>query len=96
MRGNVWRSADGGATWQEIELGTTTSINNGRAMSDGRIVLVGNSGLVAVSKDNGQTFRLEWSEAGRGFSSVTEVPGGMVTVGEGGAAILDPATLTAK
>jgi photosystem II stability/assembly factor-like uncharacterized protein len=96
MRGNVWRSADGGVTWQETELGTTTSLNNGRAMSDGRIVLVGNSGLVATSKDNGQTFTLEWSKAGKGFSAVVEVPGGTVTVGEGGAAILDPATLTAK
>jgi hypothetical protein len=47
MRGNIFRSADNGATWQNIEIGTTTAFNGGRTLSDGRIVLVGNAGLVA-------------------------------------------------
>jgi photosystem II stability/assembly factor-like uncharacterized protein len=96
MRGSVYRSADGGATWQKIEIDTTASFNGGRVLSDGRIMLVGNAGLVATSSDNGQTFTLEWSKAGKGFSSLEEIPGGVVVVGEAGVAILDPATLVRK
>jgi len=96
MRGSVFRSADAGVTWTRIEVHTTASFNGGRVLSDGSVVLVGNAGLVARSTDNGQTFELEWSKAGRGFSSLAEVPGGLVVVGESGAAILDPASLIRK
>jgi photosystem II stability/assembly factor-like uncharacterized protein len=96
MRGSVFRSADAGVTWTRVEVDTTASFNGGRVLSDGSVVLVGNAGLVARSTDNGQTFELEWSKAGRGFSSLAEVPGGLVVVGEGGAAILDPASLIRK
>ncbi len=96
MRGSIYRSADAGATWQKIEVHTTASFNGGRVLSDGRIMLVGNAGLVAHSADNGQVFEIEWSTAGKGFSAVAEVPGGVVTVGERGAAVLDPATLVRK
>lgn len=92
MRGNVFRSADNGATWQKIDLGgTTVSLNGGRVLSDGRIVLVGNSGLVVESADNGQTFTLQWSPAGKGFSAIAEVDGGVVVVGESGVGMLDSA-----
>ena len=96
MRGSVYRSADAGATWQKVEIDTTASFNGGRVLSDGRIMLVGNAGLVATSSDNGQTFTLEWSKAGKGFSSLEEIPGGVVVVGEAGVAILDPASLVRK
>jgi len=75
---------------------TTASFNGGRVLSDGRIMLVGNAGLVGTSSDNGQTFTLEWSNAGKGFSALEEIPGGVVVVGEAGVAILDPATLVRK
>ena len=61
-------------------------------MADGRIVLLGNAGLVAESTDNGATFTLRWSSAGRGFASVVEVPGGLVVAGESGVRPLDPTT----
>lgn len=96
MRGSIYRSADAGVTWQKIEVHTTASFNGGRVLSDGRIMLVGNAGLVAHSADNGQVFEIEWSTAGKGFSAVAEVPGGVVVVGERGAAVLDPATLVRK
>jgi photosystem II stability/assembly factor-like uncharacterized protein len=96
MRGKIFRSADGGATWQLIETGTTTAFNGGTLLSDGRIVLVGNNGLVAESSDNGATFQMQWSTAGRGFAAVAEVPGGLVVAGESGVRVLDPATLVRK
>jgi len=96
MRGNIFRSADAGVTWQKIESGTHTAFNGGAVVSDGRIVLVGNSGLVAESTDNGATFQVKWSSAGRGFAAVAEVPGGLVVAGESGVKLLDPSTLASK
>ena len=97
MRGSVYRSADRAETWQKIEVGTTTSLNGGTVLSDGRIVLVGNAGLVLVSSDNGQTLDVKWSPAGRGFSAVAEAPdGSLVTAGEAGVGILDLSTLVKK
>jgi photosystem II stability/assembly factor-like uncharacterized protein len=96
MRGTIFRSVDGGVTWQKIETGTTATFNAGRTLADGRIILVGNAGLVATSTDNGQNFKIEWSPAGRGISSIVEADGGLVVVGEAGVGMLDTATLVTK
>ena len=96
MRGNIFRTADGGVTWQNIPTGTHTAFNGGTVLADGRIVLVGNSGLVAESTDNGATMQVQWATDGRGFAAVAEVPGGLVTAGESGVHVLDPAALVRK
>ena len=41
--------ADLGATWQKVPLGTTASLMGGAQLADGRILLVGNTGLLALS-----------------------------------------------
>jgi hypothetical protein len=52
---------------------------------------------VAQSTDNGATFNLKWSPAGRGFSGLVETAGGgIVVVGESGAGPLDLSTLTTR
>ena len=96
MRGTVFRSADAGATWQKIETGTTATFNSGRTLADGRIMLVGNAGLVATSTDNGQSFKIEWSPASRGFSAIVEADGGLVVAGEAGVGVLDTTALVTK
>lgn len=96
MRGSVYRSTDRGATWEKIEIGTTTSLNGGCVRSDGRIVLVGNAGLVVESSDNMQSVEVRWSPESRGFSDVVEVQGKLVVVGEGGVEVLDTAALVKK
>ena len=72
---------------------TTASIMSGRQLSDGRVLLVGNAGLLADSHDDGQTVELHWSPLGKGFAALIEVPGGVVLVGEAGVTPLDPAWL---
>jgi photosystem II stability/assembly factor-like uncharacterized protein len=96
MRGTVFRSNDAGVTWQKIETGTTATFNSGRTLSDGRIILVGNAGLVATSTDSGQSFKIQWSPAGRGFSALVEAGGGLVVAGEAGVGMLDTAALVTK
>ena len=57
MRGNVYRSENAGATWTKIDAGGEQTIANGRVLADGRIVLVGVSGKIAISNDDGKQLR---------------------------------------
>lgn len=56
MRGNVYRSENAGADWTKIEVGGQQSLMNGRVLEDGRIVLVGISGKIVISNDDGVNF----------------------------------------
>ena len=56
MRGNVFRSSDDGANWVRIPIDGKSAINGGSVTADGRVILAGNSGLIAQSLDNGKTF----------------------------------------
>jgi photosystem II stability/assembly factor-like uncharacterized protein len=72
-------------------------MNAGRQLADGRILLVGNSGLLALSRDGGQSFEVHFAPTGRGFAAVAEAPGGgVVLAGESGITMLDPAWFEAR
>ena len=58
MRGNVFRSGDGGTSWQKIETGVPVGLTGATVTEDGRIVLVSQAGDVLVSSDDGVSFRL--------------------------------------
>lgn len=93
MRGNVYRSSDLGATWTKVELGTTVALMAGRQLSSGRVLLVGNSGLLLDSKDEGQSLELHWSPDRKGFASFVQIGSRVILVGESGVTTLDPAWL---
>ncbi|MCY1183500.1 hypothetical protein D9M73_241300 [compost metagenome] len=57
MRGNIWRSADKGQNWSKIDTGTTLAINGSLQLGSGRIVALGNGGIVLASDDDGLSFR---------------------------------------
>jgi photosystem II stability/assembly factor-like uncharacterized protein len=97
MRGNVYRSLDLGATWQKVETGTTIAFMAGHQLADGRVMLVGNSGLIAESADGGQRFALHTAKPGKGFADFLQIPdGGIILAGEGGVTPLDPAWLKSR
>src|SRR5262245_31434415 len=56
LRGNAYRTADGGKTWQKIETGLQVGLTAGAADA-GRIVLVSQAGHVLVSADDGANFK---------------------------------------
>lgn len=56
LRGNAFRSTDGGRTWQKIETGLQVGLTGGAA-GDGRILLVSQAGHVLVSADDGASFK---------------------------------------
>lgn len=85
MRGHVFRSDDRGTAWTAITTGTTTGFNAGRMLDNGTVVLAGNGGMLAVSGDDGRSFRLIKAASPAGLAQVAGLSDGAVlTVGEAG------------
>ncbi|MNN33089.1 hypothetical protein D3C81_1468280 [compost metagenome] len=59
LRGNAYRSVDGGASWSKVELGLPLSITASTISADGRIILLSQAGHVLVSADDGASFKLQ-------------------------------------
>lgn len=57
MRGNVFRSADGGKNWQKVETGLQTGLTGAAVTGNGHIVLVSLGGEIILSADNGTSFK---------------------------------------
>jgi photosystem II stability/assembly factor-like uncharacterized protein len=85
LRATAFRSTDGAATWQNLSLPTTASINASTRLADGRIVLVSQHGDVLVSDDDGASFSQVPLDNTFPYADVIEVkPGQLVLVGLGG------------
>jgi photosystem II stability/assembly factor-like uncharacterized protein len=56
MRGNAFRSPDGGAAWQKVETGVQGGLLGGTVTGDGKILLVSQGGHVLLSSDDGVSF----------------------------------------
>ena len=56
MRGNAFRSKDGGNNWQKLDTGVQGGLMGGTMTPDGTIVLVSQGGHLLVSSDDGTTF----------------------------------------
>ncbi len=91
MRGNVLRTEDRGATWQAVASGTENTLFGGAlaaAGDTGRIVLVGQNGVVLDSHDAGRSFRLVDMKTSRALSAARfsgKDTQRVVVFGEGGA-----------
>lgn len=56
LRGNALRSVDGGVHWSSVITGTQVSLTAAARDANGDLILVGQSGQMLESKDNGATF----------------------------------------
>lgn len=56
MRGNAFRSINGGISWEKIETGIPLGLIGSSITTDGKIVLVSQAGHLLVSRDDGATF----------------------------------------
>ncbi|MFD2644589.1 WD40/YVTN/BNR-like repeat-containing protein [Pseudomonas japonica] len=57
LRGNVYRSVDGGVSWSKVEFGLQQSITASTVAADGRIFLFSQAGDALVSADDGKSFQ---------------------------------------
>lgn len=71
LRGNVQESCDFGDSWQELDTGTELTIAGG-VRSDGKILLVGNSGLV-IERQDGGAFEVHQHSSGVDFARAIEL-----------------------
>ncbi|MBO9648114.1 MAG: glycosyl hydrolase [Variovorax sp.] len=56
LRGNAFRSTDGGVTWTRVETGTSAGLSSAVVRTDGSVVLASQAGDVLMSTDGGATF----------------------------------------
>jgi len=56
LRGNLFRSADGGAGWSKVETGERSALVGGSGDGTGAIALAAQAGAVLVSHDDGKSF----------------------------------------
>ena len=82
---HLYKSADAGETWTQLESHTTAMLTGGVAINDLRVVIGGLAGVLLVSGDAGETFRLTQQDDRKGIAALLAGPAGTVVVaGEGG------------
>lgn len=88
MRGNAFYTDDLGKTWTKAETPRMASLFSGIVLKGGDIVLVGDNNTILLSQDRGAHFALADEAKIRGLAAglaeVLELPGGLLTVGDGG------------
>lgn len=57
LRGNIFRSVNGGSTWTKIESEVAGGLTGGIVMANGTFVLVSQGGRTIASQDNGASFK---------------------------------------
>jgi photosystem II stability/assembly factor-like uncharacterized protein len=97
LRGHLFRSADFGDSWQQIELNTPNNgplefgLADGNLLADGSVVVVGHGGTVLKSSDGGRVFSLLNRVDRLSLAGVTALDNGnLILVGQGGVHVASP------
>lgn len=81
LRGNALRSVDQGVSWVKVDTGTSVSISAAVELDGGALVLLGQTGALQLSRDDGQSFT-------KTLAAVEPVPATSLTTGDGGQLVL--------
>lgn len=82
LRGNVYRSADGGNRWSQVPTGVQAGLAGATQLADGSIALVSLAGDVLISRDQGKRFeRLKVERPSPFFAVADAGPNGLALVG---------------
>lgn len=94
LRGNLFRSSDAGSSWQQVELASSQSLTAGVNLADGGILLVDESGVGWLSRDDGQSFKAVKPTAQFPFAGLlATAQGGGIAVGVNGVSFFEPGAL---
>lgn len=89
LRGNVYRSVDGGTTWVKVEIGVPQAITASALAEDGRILLSTPGGMVYASGDDGASFkRLPLEHTVPAFALLAQGKDAVVVAGNRGVRVL--------
>ena len=85
LRGNAYRSMDGGHSWQKVATGVQAGLTAAAVLPDARFALLSQAGQVLLSADDGASFHA-FRQAAPGPTSALAVAAGgkLVLAGAGG------------
>lgn len=85
LRGTVYRSTDGGATWKALQAKAQASLFGAYADEDGMVIFVGQGGTATLTRDDGESFTSLNQHTQAGLHGVAPVGNGRYMVaGDGG------------
>jgi photosystem II stability/assembly factor-like uncharacterized protein len=91
LRGNLFRTTNSGSSWDEVESNTESSLMGSSFDGNRKVSIAGNSGVIALSEDGGETFTINIRESRLGNTALTYVKRQqMVLVGEYGVLVVTP------
>jgi photosystem II stability/assembly factor-like uncharacterized protein len=86
LRGRVYRSADGGATWSEVETHTTSLLATAVRLRSGRVALAGQARALLIGRDDGSPLTLRDAGITTGIAELLPLrDGALLALGESGA-----------
>jgi photosystem II stability/assembly factor-like uncharacterized protein len=89
LRGNVYRSTDGGANWTKVETGMAQAITASAIAEDGRILLATAGGAILSSSDDGASFkRLPLERTVPAFAVLAQGKDAVIVAGNRGVRVL--------
>jgi photosystem II stability/assembly factor-like uncharacterized protein len=80
LRGKVYRSAQAGAAWTEVQTPVDASLITGLQLPDDTVLLLGSAGQIVASKDQGQTFTALPLKTRFPFTGATVAPDGTLII----------------
>jgi photosystem II stability/assembly factor-like uncharacterized protein len=79
--GTLYRSADGGRSWQTLATGDKGSLWDGRALVDGTLLVCGMRGHLYRSRDDGLTWQPVQTNTTQSLTGIAQLADGSVVVG---------------
>lgn len=97
LRGNAFRSADGGATWTRIDAGLPATIVSSTSPQPGVVILADQGGRLAISHDAATTFKPVPVQKSLPLTSIVDVGGGrLAATGPFGVTVVGPDAAAAR
>ena len=89
LRGHVFRNKDDNSHWAEISTDTTALLNDIVFADDQRIFILGNSGMLLVSTDDGESFSKRPQQDGKTLIAGVWFKGELIAVSDVGVKVVE-------
>lgn len=97
LRGNVYRSGDGGDHWDKVDLGLPVTVTAGLRLDNGDLLLADETGRVLKSRDAGKSFKPVAVPKPSYFSGLAQAADGAIVLsGARGMARIEASSLTTE